>query len=595
MTVRVRLLGAPQIASDGETSQPRGRKSWALLARLTLASRPLGREELARMLFGQAANPAGALRWSLAELRRSLGRSDLLKGDPVTLRADEELDIDVLRLDSHDVPSPDLDGELLAGMEPEDCPVFSAWLMVERHRLRARLENDLRDAAHRRAATGDWKGALGLAGRAVSLNPLDESLQELFVRCLAMNGDERGARAQVQRCEELFADRLGTQLSVALRLAASARAEPRRAGRDEVEVESLLEAGRSAVDAGVVEAGLDTLRRALSEAKRVPSDTLGARAALALGGALVHALRGRDEEGAGLLHEAVVMARRSDQPKVAVAALRELGFVDVQAGRRRQADRLLDEAEELAAGDDEALCAILGVRGMNLSDFGRYADAAAMLHESVERAVACDKPRQVAWSTSLLGRLHMLRGEHAEAARFLERSLELVERERWTAFAPWPRALWAELAMREGRAGAETMKSLRGTFALACQVADPCWEGMSARALALLSYEGGDQPGAQRWIDEAETRCNRGVDPYVWMQAYVMDGRCELLIREGRLDEGATVAGQMAALAARTEQREHLVRALAYKGQTGDATALIHAQAVADEIDNDALSAWLKA
>lgn len=598
MTIQVRLLGAPQILRGEESVQPRGRKSWALLARLLLASRPLGRDELGRLLFSQAADPAATLRWSLADLRRSLGRPDLLKGDPITLQGVGELDADVVRVDSGEMPLADFDGELLAGMEPEDCPEFSMWLTVERHRLRARLEDTLRDAAHRRAATGDWAGAMAIAGRAVRLNPYNEPLQELFVRCLAMSGDRRGALVQVERCTQLFREELGSEPSSALRMAATTHAQPGAAapGSGRSSITSLLEAGQAAVDAGAVDAGIETLRRSLGDARRLVDPQLGARCALALGGALVHALRGRDEEGAALLHEAVVLARRSDDSKLAAAALRELGYIDVQAGRRRQAGRMLDEAAELAVGDDQALASILGVRGMNLSDFGRYADAAEALHESVDRALVCKRPRQAAWSLSILARVHALRQERGEAMDYVQRAIELVRSERWTAFAPWPQALQAELAMQEGRTSDdEIMESLQGTFALACQVGDPCWEGMAARVMALVASRAGDHGTAGHWIDEALSRCNRVVDRYVWMEAYVMDGRCEVLIQGERREEAALAAAQMAELSARTEQREHLVRALAYQGRTGDATALIQARAVAAEIDNDALRMWLDA
>ncbi|MBW2462234.1 MAG: SARP family transcriptional regulator [Deltaproteobacteria bacterium] len=598
MMVRVRLLGAPHIAHNAEESQPRGRKSWALLARLALSSRPLARTELSRMLFSEAADPARALRWSLADLRRSLGRSDLLKGDPLTLVADPQLEIDVLCIDSGDAPHADLDGELLAGMEPEGCPEFSVWLVTERHGLRARLENTLHDAAHRRAATGDWQGALVLAGRAVRLNPLDEPLQELLVRCLAMTGDRRSARAQVERCKELFEKELGTEPSIALRSAAGA--SPQLPGSSPAPsrsaIESLLEAGRSAVDAGAADAGIATLRRALAGAKQVADSALGARCATGLGGALVHGIRGRHEEGATLLYEAVVMARRSGQKALAADALRELAYIDVQAGRRRQALRLLDEAADLAVGDDSTMSAILGVRGMSLSDHGRYSAAEETLHESVDRAILCDKHRQAAWSLSILARVHAMRYEHGLATQYLERSLELVQRERWTAFAPFPQALMAEVQMREGRTpGSEIAESLEGTFALACQVGDPCWEGMSARVMALVASRAGDSDGAQRWIDEAETRCGRGVNGYAWMRAYVLDGRCELMIHEERMQEATVAAGRLAELSARTEQYEHLARALAYQGKAGNAIALIQARAVANEVDNEALGSWLSA
>lgn len=598
MSVEVRLLGTPQIRGGDETSQPRGRKSWALLARLVLASRPMGRAELTQVLFVRAADPAAALRWSLAELRKSLGRSDLLKGDPVTLRADAELDIDVLRLESEDASLADLDGELLHGVEPEGCPDFSVWLTIERHRLRARLENALRDRAHRHAATGDWATALELAGRAVNLNPLCEPLQELFVRSLAMTGDVVGAEAQFERCRELFVRELGEEPSPALRIAAARRAEPRverTPPAHKAAIQSLLEAGQAAVDAGAVDAGIDTLRRSLAQAKRLPDPALGARCGLALGGALVHALRGHHEEGAELLHEASVMARRSGQRSVAADALRELGFVDVQAGRREQAGRVLDEAAELASEDDQAMSAILGVRGMNLSDYGDYDGAHLALSESVERADACGKRRQAAWSMSLLARIHAVRGERAEALELVESCLELVARERWTAFAPWPRAVKAELLMSLGETcDGELMESLHGTFALACQVADPCWEGVAARAMALLCARGGDDEGAARWLGEAWSRCTRGVDQYVWILAYVLDARCQLQLAAGERDETLATAEQMAELSARTEQREHLARALSYQARAGKETARARAIAVAREVDNDALHAWVR-
>jgi DNA-binding SARP family transcriptional activator len=596
MSVQDRLLGAPAITGVDDSPPPRGRKSWALLARIVLSSRALGRDELGRLLFSQAADPAATLRWSLADLRRSLGRSDLLKGDPVTLRDVEGIEFDVRGVDAGDTPLADVDGELLAGMEPDDCPEFSTWLTVERHRLRARLEDTLRNAAHRRAGAGDWRGALELAGRAVRLNPLDEPLQELRVRCRAMSGDRRGAEAQVERCTQLFRDELGFEPSVSLRLAAGRRAQPGGAppGAGRSAVNSLLQAGQAAVDAGAVDAGIDTLRRSLTDAKSIGEPALAARCALALGGALVHALRGRDEEGSTLLHEAVVLARRGDQSRVAAGALRELGYVDVQSGRRRQATRNLEEAEQLAAGDDQALASILGVRGMGLSDFGRYDDAIEVLQESVDRALSSKRPRQAAWSGALIGRVHVLRQEYDAAMEHVERALGLVAAERWTAFAPYPQALQAELAALGGRTPTdEIMESLQGTFALACQVADPCWEGMAARGMAVVSSRAGDHALAGRWIGEAQTRCNRVVDRYVWMQAYVMDGRCEVLLNEGRGDEAAQAAAEMAELSARTEQREHLVRALAYQGRGGDATALVQARAVAREVDNPALQRWL--
>jgi DNA-binding SARP family transcriptional activator len=69
---RVRLLGHPRIENERQRCPlPRGMKPQALLARVALAERPVGRRELAGQLFGEADDPLGALRWCLADLRRA--------------------------------------------------------------------------------------------------------------------------------------------------------------------------------------------------------------------------------------------------------------------------------------------------------------------------------------------------------------------------------------------------------------------------------------------------------------------------------------------------------------------------------------------
>jgi hypothetical protein len=61
----------------------------------------------------------------------------------------------------------------------------------------------------------------------------------------------------------------------------------------------------------------------------------------------------------------------------------------------------------------------------------------------------------------------------------------------WLSFLPWPQALL-------GQAGCRWVTSmpppgtLEQSFARACQIGDPCWEGISARGLALLAEERGD-------------------------------------------------------------------------------------------------------
>jgi len=189
VTLQVRLLGHPRI--EGGTRQPcqppRGQKSWALLARLVLAERPLTRSELAAELFGEADDPLGALRWCLADLRRCCQNPQLFRGDPVSL-ADGCLWVDVRALWDGSLPAAGIGGTLLEGVEPRNCPAFGVWLMLARGRCAARSMEELRRAALGLLSAGDAEAAIEPAGRAAALDLLDEGVQELFLRTLVAAG-----------------------------------------------------------------------------------------------------------------------------------------------------------------------------------------------------------------------------------------------------------------------------------------------------------------------------------------------------------------------------------------------------------------------
>ena len=596
--VRIRLLGPPAIERDGDPAPPpRGRKAWALLAYLLLAERPASRRHLAELLFGEADDPLGALRWTLAELRRTLGAPRLFGGDPVATGLGDGISADVHALTGEPADPTgllELDGELLDGLSVLASPTFESWLVVERHRLAATAEARLRQTALGLLAAGEAGAAVGYASRrAVAHNPLDEGNHELLVRCLAASGDRAAALRQVAVCQDILRRELGIETSDALTEAAAAPAgSPRsRPASGRAAVTSQLEAGRAAIAAGAVQAGIDCLRRACADAAAYPDPALQGGALVALGGALVHAVRGRDEEGAVVLHEAVRLATEAGDAETAVTAYRELGFVEVQAGRRQTAEAWLAKAEALASTDAQ-LGAVLGIRGMNASDMGDYPATFRHLQGSVERAARGYEPRQRAWSLSILARAHLLRDERSQAAVALANSLELVQAERWMAFLPWPEALKAELDLRAGRVDAAA-EQLEHAWALATHLGDPCWEGMAARGLGLISAARGDQPGATAWLTEARTRCNRTTDRYQWVSAHVLDAVVGLAIDHGEEAEAARLADALASLAARGDMRELVVRAHLHRSRLGDPSALTTAGVLAADIDNPALTPLL--
>ncbi|MGC2373435.1 MAG: BTAD domain-containing putative transcriptional regulator, partial [Solirubrobacteraceae bacterium] len=275
--ITIRLLGAPVILhDDAAAAAPRGRKAWGLLAYLLLCERPTTRGELAELLFADAADPLGALRWNLAQLRRALGTAAVLQGDPVQLVLAEDVVVDILHSGS-------ADGVLLEDMEFAASPAFDSWLLVARRRYAGRTEAVLRETALAELAAGRPDQAVELATRLVALDPFDEGHHELLVRGLACSGDRAGALAHVAACRRLFSEELGCEPSPAVLQAAGVRVDGETAVGDRVAARGHLEAGDAAVAAGALEHGLRCLRQARVEAAACGDRVLHARSLVALG------------------------------------------------------------------------------------------------------------------------------------------------------------------------------------------------------------------------------------------------------------------------------------------------------------------------
>jgi hypothetical protein len=205
--------------------------------------------------------------------------------------------VDVWALHDGSLPAADIGGELLAGVQPSDCPAFDMWLMLARGRCAARPREELHQAALRLLAAGEAEGAAAVAGRAAAQDP--------FVAA----GHPARAAVHLASCEAAFG-REGMLPSPALRAAAlPPSARPTTPLRASVVAASLLRAGTAALDAGSADAGVETLRRAADEAERAGDPRLHADVLRALGSALVHSVRGFDGEGAVVLHRAITAAK----------------------------------------------------------------------------------------------------------------------------------------------------------------------------------------------------------------------------------------------------------------------------------------------
>jgi tetratricopeptide (TPR) repeat protein len=351
-----------------------------------------------------------------------------------------------------------------------------------------------------------------------------------------------------------------------------------------------LDAGRAAVDAGAVEPGVACLRQACAEARGVGDPLLLARALAALGAALVHSVRGGDEEGAAVLHEALALAEAAADREIECKVCRELGFVAVQAARGVSAGRWLGRAGALAI-DERERAAVLGVRGKALSDRAHYDAALGLLWESVAEARRCGDVRQAAWSLAIIGRALVLRGEWEAAAEVLDDSLALVGEDGWVAFQSFPEALRAEAALRQGDRD-RAVALLDHAFALGCRIGDPCWEALAARARGLVHEDAGERAAALTWLRDAALRVVRVADPYVWMHAHCLDALAGVAIADAAPDAPAVV-DRLERLAARGDMRELVVRAALHRGRLGDPSGLGSARVLGEAIDNPLLRAAL--
>jgi tetratricopeptide (TPR) repeat protein len=122
------------------------------------------------------------------------------------------------------------------------------------------------------------------------------------------------------------------------------------------------------------------------------------------------------------------------------------------------------EAAAAASDDPRELAEIEKIRGSALSDVGRYDAALASLRNALELSTD-DRLAGYVWS--MIGRVHLLRGQWEAAADGLDQSLDVARRCGWTAFAPWPEALRAGVDLARGALGQATER-LDHAFAMSC-------------------------------------------------------------------------------------------------------------------------------
>ena len=594
MGLSVHLLGPPRMERSGTPVEaPRGHKAWGLLAYLVQSKLPPSREHLAGLLFPEADDPLGTLRWTLSVLRRQLGAHAELGGDPLelTLAPGGFVDLEVLSRGSwmEAIALPGLGRDLLEGLAFRSSPAFELWLDNERRHVAGTTSAVLHQAALAVLAHGDTAGAVRYASELVRLNPYDENAHVLLVRCLRMGGDPDAAARHVEGTITLFRNELGLEPSPALSAAATATEVPVEARvSSSAAVRAQVEAGEAALAAGALDAGLQRMRGAVAVARKVDDPSLLAGALVSMGGALVHAARGTDEEGAAALHEGAALAEHVGIHQVASTAWREISWIQFLRAQYERADASLDRTEELAQGNDEELAWVDLIRGACRHDTGDYASAGELLRSAVGRASELGTGQPLAQALTLLGRYHLFRGEIQDAIRVLDRALEEVESRSMAAFVPWPESFRAEVDLMLNDVDSAESR-FEHAFALGCQVGDPCWEGIAARGLGLIAAARGDVPRALEFLVEAPKLCRRLPDTYLWIEAYSLDALCHVAVEHGS-EAAPRWIDDLEAVAARRGIMELVLRAMIYRARLGEPGALEAARSMATQIDNPAIA-----
>jgi DNA-binding SARP family transcriptional activator len=530
-------------------------------------------------------------------VRRALGEGSSIEGDPVevTLPTDTAIDVNQVSRGSWGdaVGLESLGGELLEGVNVRGAAGFESWLLAERRRVAAVTEAILHEGALGSLSIGDLATALGFAERAARMAPLDENSHALVIRIHRRMGNPRAAREHY----DLLAQRLHTDLGIEPGhvVESAMREEDGRAHEpsSRIAIHAIMEAGAAAVAAGAGAAGAESLRMAVHLADATEDDGLRIASRLVLGEAMIHSIRGFDEEGLEALHAADLIAASVGDDEALSEVRSELGYVDFLRGRYDRAEFWLREALRRAADGSSTAAKAEIYLGSVDSDRADYPQALAALSAGTAVARAIGDGRRMAFALSMMGRIHLLRGRLDQAADDLAASIDVAEGEHWLAFLPWPQALLGEVELARGRVEAAS-SLLEQAFARACQLGDPCWEGLSGRGLGLLAAAQGDIDVAFERLADARVRNNRLPDTYVWLDAHILDAQCALGQRHGHPSTSAWIDA-MRTLASRTDMREMTVRSLLHGAALGSEQDAEGAALMGAAIDNPLLAAQIAA
>jgi len=219
----VTLGGLSLLDQDGQAVTSLGPRNLALLAYLALATKPLSRDHVAELLWGDRDEDRArhSMREALSKLRQLLGPDSIARrSDRVALASSVPLSVDARALaaaarvgDTRRVVDlyggPFLDGVYLGGARS-----FEEWADAERSTYEARFVSACAPECARLRQVGAWTECAELARRWLTAAPLDPAAAVELLQALAAPGSRDAKRLAIREYRHI-AERLVTDFDAA--------------------------------------------------------------------------------------------------------------------------------------------------------------------------------------------------------------------------------------------------------------------------------------------------------------------------------------------------------------------------------------------
>lgn len=227
------LLGTVQVKRDGAPVQGfRSRKALALLGYLAAQDKPVPRERLVDLLWGDKSEARGRANLSWVLNRISTLLPGCLQADRHTVQFQRAAPsassgqapywLDIVAFEELEAQGEAAvlaravelyRGEFLEGIYLRRCAEFEIWLVGERERWRQRVAWVLGELVTHHSQRGEVREGLRFARRLLALEPWREDTYRQVMRLLARSGQRTAALAQYETCRRILAEELDVEPS----------------------------------------------------------------------------------------------------------------------------------------------------------------------------------------------------------------------------------------------------------------------------------------------------------------------------------------------------------------------------------------------